>query len=642
MSADLPTTKTIPIEVTAAGVRAPLALSNSQTHVLAGLFFLLVTALRLTLLGLFGADSPYSDQWGELAGWLRPFQDGTLDWTSLFAPHNEHRIVLERVLATGLFLLNDRQWDNLVQAALDVFLFAGLATLLFRSMLNRFGPASWPVPALLLVACCLPCGFENLLVGFQFGFYVLIALAVYGIWLCASRPTGIAHTLLAGVIAYVSLFALASGLFTAAAMAIAVALRLRAKRGSWLAALPLFAILASATVAGCLLLVPNPQGANLRAQDLGQWLDALRMVGSWPVPSSWLSFALVWLPMAVGGVVLIWRREADSAGIAALAAGLWTAAQVATLAYGRANDMLYVHSRYTDILAVGVLVNALFCLRLASTLAVPASPRLRIAIACAWLTAAIGGYAWQGAKGVKDMLDFAATRQLQSDNIRNYLLSNNPGVIDSAMPWNLPLNNKASLKAMLGEPAVRNMLPAGVRQPLSLGAYGNGFSVNGLPPSFTRPKGPGAYGSYGPTGNANTARMSSVVLHSRFSFLQFSVAGDLGSEEIDLQLQASDGSLTPLLPSSSPANAWKQVTAAAPAGGFSLRAEDASSKRWLAFTPPVEMGRLSGWTHRLLDAAPVLLGLTLLVTIFAAILSLLLRLNAPQQGGTFEPEACST
>lgn len=606
-------------------------MSAKQRLVTTALFFLLVTSLRLCLLYVYGFDSPYSDQWdAEGWTWLRPFHGGSIDWSVLFQAHNEHRIALMRLMSLPLFALNNDQWDNLVSATFNVFFVSAAAALAFHTMLKGLAPIMWLVPALLLVALCLPCGHENLLLGFQVEFYQLIMLSVLGVWLAATRAASLKYTLVLGVIAYASLFTLASGVCTPVAIAIAAALRVRATREPWLPSVPLFAVLASATVVGFLLMVQNPLHENFEAHHFMEWMGVLRMVASWPLPASWLSVAILWSPTLLGGAMLIRSREPDTAGLTALAAGAWTAAQIASITYGRAHEMVHLHSRYADILALTVLVNTFFCLWLLRSTLLSARARTKVSIACIWLTVIIGGYAVQGAVGVREMQDFAASRRLQSNNLRMYLLFSNSRVIDAAEPWNLPYPNRERLKMMLDDPAMRDMLPAGIRPPLSLGAYGGGFSVNGLPGSTAPPVGRGAYGSYAPkAGNDNTADMSSGGLHSRFPYLLFSVAGGLGSAGLSLELQPADGTPPRKIEPWTPANeSWKEAGVATPAGDFSLHARDDSHSQWFAFTSPVEVGRLSYWSHRLLNASPAFLLLSLLATAFTALFFLLLWLLA--------------
>src|SRR6478736_245918 len=110
-------------------------LTSKQKLLATAFFFLVVASLRMYLLHLFAVDSPYSDQW-DAEGWslLRLFQNGQLGWGQLFEAHNEHRIVMVRMVSLGLFLLNNGQWDNLVSAIFSTLLYATASSVAFRAM----------------------------------------------------------------------------------------------------------------------------------------------------------------------------------------------------------------------------------------------------------------------------------------------------------------------------------------------------------------------------------------------------------------------------------------------------------------------------------------------------------------------------
>ena len=80
---------------------------------------LMIFGARLWLIANYGSPLPILDQWdGEAAMLFKPFLEGTLRFADLFAPHNEHRIVLSRLLALALLRLNG-QWDSLVEMTIN-------------------------------------------------------------------------------------------------------------------------------------------------------------------------------------------------------------------------------------------------------------------------------------------------------------------------------------------------------------------------------------------------------------------------------------------------------------------------------------------------------------------------------------------
>src|SRR5437763_1892168 len=59
------------------------------------------------LIAGYGSETPFWDQWsGEAAGVFRPYLGGTLTFESLFAYHNEHRLVFVRLWTLALLIAN--------------------------------------------------------------------------------------------------------------------------------------------------------------------------------------------------------------------------------------------------------------------------------------------------------------------------------------------------------------------------------------------------------------------------------------------------------------------------------------------------------------------------------------------------------
>jgi len=129
----------------------------------------------------------------------------------------------------------------------------------------------------------------------------------------------------------------------------------------------------------------------------------------------------------------------------------------------------------------------------------------------------------------------------------------------------------------------------------------------------------------------NTAVMTSGVLHSRFPYLQFAVAGFPGSEGLQLEVK-SGGTSSVVAPASPPGEAWKEIAVAKSSVDFSVSARDDSHTQWLAFAPPVEIGRLSQWTRGLLAASPFLLFAVLAAICFLILFTWLIRAQAVERG----------
>ena len=141
---------------------------------------LLVAGTRLVLAAAYASPVPFWDQWdAEGANLLAPWLDGTLPASRWFDAHNEHRVLWTRLLTLGLFEANGGQWDNLV-AALANCVFPGLLAALLYAGLHG-GLASRSTRAVLFVGLMLlgvlPFGWENLVVGFQSQFFLMVLIA---------------------------------------------------------------------------------------------------------------------------------------------------------------------------------------------------------------------------------------------------------------------------------------------------------------------------------------------------------------------------------------------------------------------------------------------------------------------------------
>ena len=102
-------------------------------------------------------------------------------------------------------------------------------------------------------------------------------------------------------------------------------------------------------------------------------------------------------------------------------------------------------------------------------------------------------------------------------------------------------------------------------------------------------------------GRANKGRFESQpVSRSKFPFLEFRVAGDLGEPGLSLTLiDLSSGKTTVVKPSRPPGNTWQDCRVRAPRGNFKIIASDESGSGWFAFQAPREVGWLSWAAARL-------------------------------------------
>jgi hypothetical protein len=163
------------------------------------------------LVFLYGVDTPWGDQWDGIWPLFEKMHAGTLGVADFFAFHNEHRIFFPRLIIFGLAKLT--HW-NIRAELLVIWVLACVCSLnLWRVALitgwTNVRNRKW----LLLAANVIlftPLQWENLLWGFQIGFFLPLACLTACLWTGPSlrRPWCFVVTL---VLCLVITFSVASG-----------------------------------------------------------------------------------------------------------------------------------------------------------------------------------------------------------------------------------------------------------------------------------------------------------------------------------------------------------------------------------------------------------------------------------------------
>lgn len=178
--------------------------------------FLLLAAPAIwvgILVFLYGVDTPWGDQWDGTVPLLKKMEAGTLGFADLFAFHNEHRILFPRLITLGLAKLT--HWNIRAELLVNWMLVCVCAVNLWRVALITGWQNSRDRGWLLLAANVLlftPLQWENLLWGFQMGFFLPLAFLTACLWTALSlrRPWCFVVTL---VLCLMSTFSVASGVF---------------------------------------------------------------------------------------------------------------------------------------------------------------------------------------------------------------------------------------------------------------------------------------------------------------------------------------------------------------------------------------------------------------------------------------------
>ncbi len=577
--------------------------------------FLVVTGARFWLIQRYARPLPFWDQWDGIGACvLRPWLHGAVDWHAMFAPHNEHRIVLTRLLSLGLVAANG-QWDNLLEAAVNAG-FCGLSAVwLAWTLIRSLGPA-FRRRVLLAVAVCfvLPFGWENTLVGFQSQNYFLILfslMAIRGLGFERPGSSGWWAGWLGSVLACGSM---ATGFLAAVAVLGLRGWRLAVRRrrpgaddlgtGLWCLGVVAFGWWTRTEVAA---------HAVLRAESPWLFVVALGRYLAWPL-SAWPVLGLFAL-LPLGALAVVGGRRSQSdrdepAGVELLLGfGGWALLQEAALAYGRGGGGAPPSSRYMDLLAITALVVLLAW----QVLAARARGTVWRGPALAGATLSLALFVW--GLGNLTTFDFSLSLpwysqwlQQAESNLHGYVLTGDfARFLGDKSSYELPYPDARILAALVDDPLLRTVLPAGLRPPLALlpATADPGFVREGFDPAYGSLLVARTWGSYTAQGGAARgafrARLASPG--HPLPYLRFSFSGFLGEPGLRFALEGSPGGAPhDWQPHRAlPRGRWREDDLRRPAGqDFFVMAADRSPTGWFAFSEPVEVGFWSRWTGFLL------------------------------------------
>lgn len=586
---------------------------------------LLALGSKLALISSCGSDLPYMDEWNAVGTELLvPASRHALGAANFLAPQNEHRVALSRLLSYALLRANG-QWDGLLEMAVNAVVHAALLTALVafaRRLLTGASFAAAVVLSVLLFA--LPFDWENTLQGFQSQFYLLewtALLALLG--LAPSRPLS-ARWWLGWGAALLGLATMSSGFIAPLAAALVLVLRGLLSRGiggRHLAALLLLGALCALGLAG---VARVPGHEVLHAHTAGEWISAAAHGLSWPELSIPLAFLVLQLPLAA----LVWRRvregrlEGDEAVLVGL--GLWALLQVAALAYGRANQGMMESPRYSDLYAVGCFANLL---SLGILVRPGPSRRAWGLLSVLWLCAFLCGLSTAVSHATGDYLpDFGRLKPLERAHVKAFLATGDRAALSAAPPRELRFPRADALADLLSEPAVRSVLPAGVRPALRTEPESDsaGFTVTADPLTGERTWS----ASRGPARFVGPAFPVAVL-----PYVRIAVSGSPDLDDAAVRLEPADTGGDER-PAPLPAQGWRVRELPVPSGGSAhLVVELPPGAHALSFTEPVEVGRLSWLAHWTLRRSGALAATGAILLAVALALLLIGEIRRPPADG---------
>ena len=420
---------------------------------------------RSALVFYAGSPVPYHDQWIAEATHL-VVQDAqqTLTWHNFFIPHGDHLIVVTRLIAYALYRLTGR-WDMLAEMLVNNALIAAAFGFLLYHALRRFPSIGLALGGLVgAVWLASPLFYASCLWGFQSCVELLVLTAVLQVIATCRLESFDRWWWLASGAALVGVLSFGSGLHAPLTALLSCAYRARHSTVTRPALIGAVAVNLAALAAGTLIILRSPTLGNGGVEP-GNVLHTALHAFSWPAMQPDLFGWMLWLPALAATVLFILGRA--TAGLASYALAVWTALQIASIAYTRSLPTPALAPRYYDIFAVGVVANALLCHGLVTSGKPPPGLRLPLVLmAVLWC-------GWVGLKGgefvrshtIHDVPAMRGYAMGQVGVVGRYYSGEGPAALASARFPVLPYPEPDYLDHLLANPAIKAALPAEITQP---------------------------------------------------------------------------------------------------------------------------------------------------------------------------------
>lgn len=410
-----------------------------------------VLGVKLIAIAALGSSMPIADQWdGEAANLYIPYLKGTLAVGDLFAPHNEHRIFLYRLVSL-LHLELAGEWNTRLEMIFGAIVHTAAITWLAALLMPLVAPQRRMILACFVALLfAMPLGFENMLSGFQCQVYLMLLFGIAALAAVATaKPFSMRWFggLAAAILGYLS-FATGVATVLAAAALVAVQLLANARPRSrheyaGVAVLVVTALAMIAWTASSAHALSTPWTVVQ-----GLLLLVARVIVAL-VPCAWYCRHTIARRAAISD------RAWVAVGICA-----WVAIQIAMLAYGRGT---VIAVRYFDMFLFIYPVALVAVLAFADE-----ARRRRFAVkgAVAWVFTVVLAVAALGYLFVLGSVDWSRSAAQQVEDVRTYFATNNPDDLKkfgSGHTFNLAYPDSRRQAGILANPDIRAILPAEFR-----------------------------------------------------------------------------------------------------------------------------------------------------------------------------------
>ena len=428
------------------------------TFLLASLFLILVGS-RTALIGYAANSTPFMDEWdADAAFLLKPYLQGNMTLSDLFAPFNEHRVFFTKLLVISIFHISG-YWDVVLQMVtnmiIDCTTIVALSYTLSRVLDGGLAAAAALIVSTLINA--VPLGYDNALLGFNTHFYLVRAFSFASLWFLVDSRAWSPRWAVGVLCATGSFLCMASGALTlsvaVAGQMLQIACGRRGGFREWLG----IAALTAMTITLASLVPHVPQADAFKAHSIGQFLSAFLQLASWPAPSG--LGLIIFLPSALFCLRTFADRPAasDPRWFNVMALG-WLTIQMLAIAKGR--GQFPIQSRYFDMLLIGMTINLVSAFWLFQYNAIESTRVLFRSLAlAAWLSIFALSLLHPQRHLLSIIDERRQTGEIEARNLRGYLATGDVAFLAGTAVLEIPYIDSGRLRELLDTPEIRSALP---------------------------------------------------------------------------------------------------------------------------------------------------------------------------------------
>ncbi len=412
--------------------------------------FLIVFASMLWTIENFGLSIPYYDEWDAEANYLyRYYENGSLGIREILAPHNGHRLILTRLTALALYIINGG-WDPQLQMILSGLAHAIICTILVRCVLFNSQGSYLLLPVLsTIILFAIPFSWVSITVAFQTQFYFMVLFSIL-----ALQSLTNSRYLPGYIFSALAMLSMTPGAFVLPAFAGAIlvhAIRSRTITRNQILQCAISALLFYLFV---LALHEEPASQVYQAQHIRGFFISLLATVSWPFKVSLGIGLAIYLPLLS---YFIWHIITSRGSLFIFSLGIFMACQILAMAYFRGGEGVPPANRYWEIMIVGIWLNGICSWHIAREKSIQFSKQF----ATSWLLLAVIGLAAIGYQSLNQGLPEKRADGLTAQSlILEYLETGNQDVFLGKSSSEFSYLDANALVSFLEDLEIRETLPS--------------------------------------------------------------------------------------------------------------------------------------------------------------------------------------